>query len=160
MQVLASRDYLKLEVSMQVIALEVASISTQVDAPYVQVETDTNALDWKIDFRNPLSNHFLEFQLGHEFLEPQVFSSQPWKVSYLRLPPPSHERYQSSGFLIPTIESIRSQTFSSQPWKVHNIRALAFLSQLRKVSGLRPSHLNHGRYKSSGFLIPTIGGTT
>ncbi len=130
MQVLASRDYLKLEVSMQVIALEVAIISTgeiraiifalagvqqlaqwsnanatQVDAPYVQVETDTDALDWKIDFRNPLSNHLLEFQLGHEFLEPQAFSSQPWKVSDLRLPRPSHERYQISDFLSSTMES-------------------------------------------------------
>jgi hypothetical protein len=34
----------------------------------------------KYTFRNPLSNHVLEFQLGTEFLEPQAFSPEPWKV--------------------------------------------------------------------------------
>jgi hypothetical protein len=34
----------------------------------------------KYKFRNPLSNHVLEFQLGTEFLEPQAFSPEPWKV--------------------------------------------------------------------------------
>jgi hypothetical protein len=45
-----------------------------------QVETDSSALNWKVEFRNPLSNHVLEFQLGTEFLEPQAFSPEPWKV--------------------------------------------------------------------------------
>jgi hypothetical protein len=41
----------------------------------------------KYTFRNPLSNHVLEFQLGTEFLEPQAFSPEPWKVVII-----SHKR--------------------------------------------------------------------
>jgi hypothetical protein len=34
----------------------------------------------KYTVRNPLCNHVLEFQLGTEFLEPQAFFPEPWKV--------------------------------------------------------------------------------
>ena len=47
------------------------------------METDGSAHNWKIEFRNPMSNHMMEFELGKEFLEPQAISKEPWKVGKL-----------------------------------------------------------------------------